>query len=98
MKNKYATVTDDYAVMDTNNVRYYFGYEHLYCPVCNNFFDYGENCGNEEEHECDYEWAFKCELKGVYSISRRVKDFKCGCDMGSVLLECIGALLSEQVK
>jgi len=88
MKKTHVAISDDYAVLNTDTHAYYFGYEELYCPVCDTFFE----CGDEEcNHDDDFEWAFTSrkfnEDKPTYM---RVEDFEFGYDMGEILLECIG--------
>lgn len=87
MKTKYASVRSDYAILNTSTHNYYFGYEVLYCPKCNKFFEIGKH---ECEHEDDYEWAFSATKREKDPSYMRVEDFDYGCELGAVLLECIG--------
>ncbi len=58
----------DYAVLEFDDLYFYYGYEHVWCSTHQKF------C-NRCEDECDTEWAFTVKKKGEYLIKfTRTKD------------------------
>ena len=85
------TISDDYAVLSTNRVRFYYGYEVIYCKDCETFQD-NSYCDVDEDHE--HEWAFSMKVLGMTFRIRIPERFE--GDVGSGLLYGVGDHLEDR--
>lgn len=77
MKSKYDVYTaSDYAGLESKNIKFYYGYEHSLCPVCNTK-NRGEYCDDHPDEDSD--WCFIADFKNkqvVIPFSKMAVDDK----------------------